>query len=131
MKKDTAVVDQAAVGRPKVAVVYQRVAHRLRLAATAKPHLLISLKNYSLDYNRALSHAYVQARGQFVGLSLLSSTHYAWHLGTVGYNSNQMQQRNGLGLISIRSILATGAKMLVGHAYDQPRAFCPCMRAQY
>ena len=37
----------------------------------------------------------------------------------------KIQQRNGLGLVWIRLILATGAKMLVGHAY-QLCAFCPC-----
>ena len=53
---------------------------------------------------------------------------YYRHLGTVGYNGDQIQQRNGLGLVWIRLIVVTGAKMVVGHAY-QPRAFCPCARS--
>ena len=122
-EKDTAAAAQAAVGRPKAAVGRQRAAHRLRLAAAAQPRPPICLKNYSLAYDwltRPLSRAHAQ--GISLSVCLYHRPHDMHrHLGTVGYNGDQIQQRNGLGLVWIRSTLAIGAKMLVGHAY-QPRA---------
>ena len=102
---------KAAVGRPKAAVGRQRAAYRLRLAAAAQPHPPICLKIDSLAYNwliRLLSRTHAQV----VSLSVCLCHHphdMHRHLGTVGYNGDQIQQRNRLGLIWIRSILATGA----------------------
>ena len=122
-EKDTAAAAQATVGHPKAAFGCQR-------AAAAQPRPPICLKNYSLAYDwltRPLSRAHAQ--GISLSVCLCHRPHDMHrHLGTVGYNGDQIQQRNGLGLVWIRSTLATGAKMLVGHAY-QPRAFCPCARS--
>ena len=129
-EKDTAAAAKAAVGRPKAAVGRQRAAHRLRLAAAARPRPPICLKIDSLAYNgliRLLSRTHAQAVS--LSVSLCHCPHELHrHLGTVGYNGDQIQQRNGLGLVWIRSILGTGAKIFVGHSY-QPRAFCPCARS--
>ena len=63
-EKDTAAAAKAAVGRPKAAVGRQRAAHRLRLAAAARPRPPICLKIDSLAYNgliRLLSRTHAQA----------------------------------------------------------------------
>ena len=123
-EKDTAAAAKAAVGHPKAAVGRQRAAHRLRLAAVAQPRPPICLKIDSPAYKwltRLVSRTHAQAASLSVCLCHR-------HLTTVGYNSDKIQQRNGLGLVWIRLILATGAKMLFGHAY-QPHAFCPCARS--
>ena len=108
----------------------QRAAHQLQLAAVAQPHPPICLKIDSLAYEwltRLLSRTHVQAAS--LSVCLCDRPHDMHrHLGTMGYNGDKIQQRNGLGLIWIRLILATGAKMLVGHAY-QSRVFCPCARS--
>ena len=131
-EKDTAAAVKAAVGRPKATVGRQRAAHRLRLAAAAQPCPPICLKIDSLAYNykwltRLLSRMHAQAVSLLVCLCHRPHDMHR-HLGTVGYNGDQIQQRNGLGLVWIRSILATGANMLVGHAY-QPHAFYQCPRS--
>ena len=129
-EKDTAAAAKAAVGRPKAAVGRQRAAHRLRLAAAAQPRPPICLKIDSLAYEwltRLLSRTHAQAASLSVCLCHRPHDMHR-HVGTVGYNGDKIQQRNGLGLIWIRLILATGTKMLVGHA-NQPRAFCPCARS--
>ena len=111
-EKDTAAAAKAAVGRPKAAVGRQRAAHRLRLAAAAQPRPPKRLKIDSLAYNwliRLLSRTHAQAVNcQSVFVIVRTIMHR--HLGTVGYNGDQIQQRNGLGLVWIRSILGTGAK---------------------
>ena len=103
-------------GRPSAA------AGRRGSAAPAK-----NFKIDSLAYNgliRLLSRTHAQAVS--LSVSLCHRPHELHrHLGTVGYNGDQ---RNGLGLVWIRSILGTGVKMFVGHSY-QPRAFCPCARS--
>ncbi|MCG8626327.1 MAG: hypothetical protein MJE68_30555, partial [Proteobacteria bacterium] len=88
------------MGRPKAAVGRQRAAHRLRLAAAAEPRPPICLKIDSLAYNwliRLLSRTHAQA----VSLSVYRPHDMHRHLGTVGYNGDQIQQRNGLGLVWI------------------------------
>ena len=97
-----------------------------RPSAAARPRPPICLKIDSLAYNwliRLLSHTHAQAVSLSIvyGLSvcLCHRPHDMHrHLGTVGYNGDQIQQRNGLGLVWIRSILGTGAKMFVGHSYQ-------------
>ena len=106
-EKDTAAAAKAAVGRPKAAVGRQRAAHRLRLAAAAQPRPLICLKVDSLAYNwliRLLSRTHAQAVSLSVCLCHRPHDMHR-HLGTVGYNGDQIQQRNGLCLVWIRSIL--------------------------
>ena len=131
-EKDTAAAAKAAVGRPKAAVGRQRAAHRLRLAAAAQPRPPICLKIDSLAYNwliRLLSRTHAQVVS--LSVCLCNRPHDMHrHLGTVGCSGDQIQQRNGLSLVWIRSIPGTGAKMFVGQSY-QPRAFCPCARTQY
>ena len=129
-EKDTAAAAKAAVGRQKAAVGRQRAARRLRLAAAAQPRPPICLKINSLAYDwltRLLSARMRKGsvtRSVFVIVRTICIGIWAlW-----GYNGDQIQQRNGLGLGWIRSILATWAKMLVGYAY-QLRAFCPCARS--
>ena len=126
-EKDTAAAAQAAVGRPKAAVGRQRAAHRLRLAAAAQPRPPICLKIDSLWLIRLLSRTHAQVVSLLVCLCHRPHDMHR-HLGTVGYNGDQIQQRNGLGLVWIRSLLGTGTKMSVGHSY-QPHAFCPCARS--
>ena len=112
--------------RPKPLWGRQRAAHRLRLVAAAGPRPPICLKIDSLAYEW-LTRLLFRTHAQAVSLSCHRPHDMHRHLGTVDYNG-EIQQRNGLGLVWIRLILATGAKMLVGHAY-QPRAFCPCARS--
>ena len=105
-KKDTAVAAQAAVGCPKAAVGRQRAAHQLWLAATAQLRLPVCLKNYSLVYDwltRPLSCMHAQGVSLSVCLCHRSHDMHS-HLGTVGYNRDQIQQRNGLSLVWIQSL---------------------------
>ena len=77
-EKDTAAAAKAAVGRPKAAVGRQRAAHRLRLAAAARPRPPICLKIDSLAYNgliRLLSRTHAQA----VSLSVSLCTYLPAH----------------------------------------------------
>ena len=112
---------QGRCGPPalKAAVGCQRVAHQLWLAAAAQLRPPICLKIDSLAYEwltRLLSRTHAQ--GVSLSVCLCHRQHDMHsHLGTVGYNGDKLQQRNGLGLVWIRLILATGAKMLAGHAY--------------
>ena len=131
-EKDTAAAAKAAVGRPKAAVGRQRAAHRLRLAAAAEPRPPICLEIDSLAYIwliRLLFRTHAQAVSLSVCLCHRPHDMHR-HLGTVGDNGDQIQQRNGLGLVWIQSMLGTGAKIFVGHSY-QPHAFCPCARSTY
>ena len=75
---------------------------------TMNSQLLHSNRTRKCDpFDQTLSHACMKGAGHETNM----------HLGTVSYNGDNIQQRNGLGLVWIRLILATGAKMLVGHAY--------------
>ena len=90
-EKDTAAAAKAAMGRPKAAVGRQRAAHRLRLAAAAQPRTPICLKIDSLAYNwltRLLFRTHAQAV-----ICLCHRPHDMHrHLGTVGYNGDQMHK---------------------------------------
>ena len=127
-EKDTAAAAKATVGRLKAAVGRQRAAHRLWLAAAAQPRPPICLKIDSLAYDW-LTGSLSRTHAQGVSLSVIVRTICIgiWARWVIA-NGDQIQQSNGLGLIWILSILATWAKMLVGHAY-QPRGFCPCARS--
>ena len=116
-EKDTAAAAKAAVGRPKAA-------KGPPISCGWPPRLSrarqICLKIDSLPYNW-LTIQLSRTHAQAVSLSVCRP--HDVH-STVGCNGDQIHQSNRLGLVWIRSILATGAKMLVGYAY-QPRAFCP------
>ena len=131
-EKDTAAAAKATVSRPKATVGRQRAAHRLRLAAAAQPRPPIFLKIDSLAYNwltRLLSRTHAQAVGLSVCLCHRPHDMHR-HLGTVGYNGDQIQQRNGLGLVRIRSILVTGAIKHTCWSRLSTARFLP-MRTQY
>ena len=123
-EKDTAVAAKAAVGRPKAANGRQRAAHRLRLGAAAQPRPPICLKIDSLAYNwliRLLSSTHAQAVNLSVCLCHRPNDMHTgiWTQWVYKYNGDQIQQINGLGLVWIRSILGTGAKMFVGHSINR------------
>ena len=107
-EKDTDAAAKAAVGRSKAAIGRQRAAHRLRLAASAQPRPPMCWKIDSLPYNwltKLLSRAHVQA----VSLSGCLFHRPRDVHSVVDCNGDQIHQRNGFGLVWIRSILATGA----------------------